>query len=606
MSISLENYHSWKSEIYDKSDGVLFDEIVKCIDAKAYRAANIMICISFTESLLKKLEILSESNKQIAKDLKNYHKERKDFLLIEYAKKYDLITELEHAHLNIIMDARNNFAHPTFESPTKNQVISYLYFAVQYVLKRPPYYSFLYAKSLIENHLATDQYYWEGKNNIQIQNYANNFFKRLDANSFNSVLKLLFKSLENLYIDFNQNKSGCINNCLIYLNVLLSLDEMSLTEDEVNDYLDKYRHASCHIFTYGNNWISLDSRSKSRIFNYASDFENGIFSESEFINIFYPLYEAHLLENDFSFKFREILDEISLESLIYCDVSSDLYFKKIIGYFKMHIFGYQNTAMKVLYEIDLDQFNDLELEEIGRNILQSADGNAWDCIDFIDYFYDEKNVKFHNINLVQGILNEAFVNEKGYFRYKPNSVRRVLLMIQQYSMHDEILDNLLSNIESSKPKNDDFIKFNQAKYFLNRLKDKNSLISSDIELIISSINKSICSSINAIFEKDYKQLLDYNNYSAITPHIYRCLNETKRELFSKLAYDDPLDFIRFFSKVKRYVENKENKVKVEIRFDLIEKFINPINIKKNVQEISLEKLSLVDRMIIEEFLCNIS
>ena len=70
------------------------------------------------------------------------------------------------------MDARNNYAHPTFESPTENQVISYLYFAVEYVLKKPPYYSFLYAKSLIENHLAVDPFYWEGKNNIQIQNYA--------------------------------------------------------------------------------------------------------------------------------------------------------------------------------------------------------------------------------------------------------------------------------------------------------------------------------------------------------------------------------------------------------------------------------------------------
>ena len=330
MSNSLENYHSWKSEIHDKSDEILFDEIVKCIDAKAYRAANIMICISFTESLFKKLEILSESNKQIAKDLENYRNERKDFLLIEYARKYDLISELEYNHLNTILDARNNYAHPTFKSPTKNQVVSYLYFAVQYVLKRPPYYSFLYAKSLIENHLATDQFYWEGKNNIQIQNYANNFFKRLDKNSFKPVLKLLFESLENLFVDFNQNKSGCINNCLIYLNELLSLNEILLTEEDVNDYLDKYRHTSCHIFTYGGNWISLDSRSKSRIFNYASDFEKGIFSESEFVNIFYPLYESDLLENDFSSKFREILDEISLEALIYCDVSSDWYFRKII------------------------------------------------------------------------------------------------------------------------------------------------------------------------------------------------------------------------------------------------------------------------------------
>ena len=151
MSELLGDYNLWKSEIYDDSDEILFDEIVKCIDAKAYRAATIMVCISFTESLLNKLEILSESNKKITQDLANYREDGKDFLLIEYAKKYELINEMEHNHLKMIMDARNNYAHPSFESPTEIQVISYLYFAVQYVLKRPPYYSFLYAKSLIED-----------------------------------------------------------------------------------------------------------------------------------------------------------------------------------------------------------------------------------------------------------------------------------------------------------------------------------------------------------------------------------------------------------------------------------------------------------------------
>ena len=70
MSELLGDYNLWKSEIYDDSDEILFDEIVKCIDAKAYRAATIMVCISFTESLLNKLEILSESNKKITQDLK--------------------------------------------------------------------------------------------------------------------------------------------------------------------------------------------------------------------------------------------------------------------------------------------------------------------------------------------------------------------------------------------------------------------------------------------------------------------------------------------------------------------------------------------------------
>lgn len=596
------DYHSWKSRIYDESDKILFDEIIKCIDAEAFRAASIMICISFTESLYKKLEILSESNNKITQDLINYKSEGKDFLLVEYAKKYELINELGYNHLMLIMDARNNYAHPNFNSPSETQVISYLHFAVEYVLSKPPYFSFLYAKSLIEHFLVKDQFYFEGKNNIQIRNYARNFFQRLDKSSFKAVLNLLFKSLEHLYLDFNENNAKCIDNCLIYLDELLSREEVVLSEDDFNSYLDKYRYASCHIFTYGNNWNQLDVRSKSRIFNYSINFENGMFSEIEFVKVYYPLYKSNSLGDEGKLKFENVLEELSLDSLLNCNLDYGVYFDKIISYFKSHSWGYQNTAMKSLYKIDLDQFSNLELEEIGRNIAQSADGNAWDCMDLIDYFYEEKNYKFHNINLVCGMVKETFVDEKNHFRYKAKLGRRILILLHQYFDAEKIFNRLLINIESSRPKNDDFIRFNQGKYFLSRLKDKNKFLSSEIDKIISSINKAICNSINSIFDDDYKQILTYNNFRSLTPYVYNCLNETKRKTFSELANEEPLDFIRFFTKVKRYVENNENKIEVNIRFDLFEKFINPLTIWESIGEINLEKLSKVDRCIINEFL----
>ena len=73
-----------------------------------------------------------------------------------------------------------------------------------------------------------------------------------------------------------------------------------------------------------------------------------------------------------------------------------------------------------------------------------------------------------------------------------------------------------------------------------------------------------------------------------------------------MAYDEPLDFIRFFSKPKRYVENNKNKIKVEIKWDLLEKFINPMNLKENIEEIPLDDLSKPDKAIIKEFLNTIS
>ena len=602
MNNELCHYHSLKSRIYDESDRILFEEIVKCIDAEAFRAASIMICVAFTESLYKKLEILSKSNNKIAQKLKHYSSENKDFLLVQYARDFDLISELEYRHLNTIMNARNNYAHPNFDSPSESQVISYLYFAVEFVLSRPPYFSSLYAKSLIERYLAVDQFYWEGKNDIQIRNYARNFFQRLDKHSFRAVMNLLFASIERLFVDFNENKVKCIDNCLIYLDELLSVDEIVLSETDVNDYLDNYRHTSCRIFAYPGHWDNLDSRSKSRIFNYACSFENGMFSEMEFIEIFYPLYKADSLEEEHKLKFDDVLNECSLYSLIECDLDYEIYFNKIISYFKAHSWGWQNAAMNSLYKLDLTRFSDLQLEEIGRNILQSADGNAWDCMNLIDYFYEEKNRKFQNDNLLQGMVNEAFLDDNNRFRYKAKSGRRILILLNQYPNDEVILNNLLRYLEVSTPKNDDFRVFNYAKNHLSRLKDKNDAISSKIDLIISSIDKAICHSINALFDEDLMQILTYDNFRVLTPHVYRCLDEAKRKTFSQLAFEEPLDFIRFFSKVKRYVENGKNKIKVTIRWDLLEKFIDPSDIKEMIECLDFEDLSRVDKAIANEFL----
>jgi hypothetical protein len=46
--------------------------------------------------------------------------------------------------------------------------------------------------------------------------------------------------------------------------------------------------------------------------------------------------------------------------------------------------------------------------------------------------------------------------------------------------------------------------------------------------------------------------------------MYDCLNETKRKMFSELAYEDSLSFVKFFSNIKHYVEDGRNKLKVTI------------------------------------------
>ena len=238
----------------------------------------------------------------------------------------------------------------------------------------------------------------------------------------------------------------------------------------------------------------------------------------------------------------------------------------------------------------------------GRNILQSADGNAWNCLDLIDDFFIEKNSKFHDQNILQGMVNEIFIDENNCIRFKRKLAEKVLVIINKCSNHEYILNNLLNNIKISKLKYGDFRRFGQIIEELSDIKDENEMISHDIDLIVNAIEDARCLSINTQFDEDYKQILTLRDSRFIIQYMYDCLNETKRKMFSELAYEDSLSFVKFFSNIKHYDEDGSNKLKVTIRLDLMEQFINPTNIKENIENIDFENLNRKEKAIVNEFL----
>lgn len=135
-------------------------------------------------------------------------------------------------------------------------------------------------------------------------------------------------------------------------------------------------------------------------------------------------WEHTSLIGDFSFNMNQI--KYSLDIPYNEKVVKDTYYEgnetpisKIIMDLRSHNFYMQNSAINRLKLIPLTDINKDDLFIIGRNILQSAEGGAFDVISFIENIGTNLKKYFTEDNenhLLNGILFEMYFNSLGEFR----------------------------------------------------------------------------------------------------------------------------------------------------------------------------------------------
>ena len=595
------DYKRWKYSIYEENDKVLFDEIVTCIENEAYRSASVMIWVLCAESLYKKLNILSESNKVLKNDLeKKYLRNKNEFELLNLAKDYNLINDVEYSQLNSVREARNNYAHPTFEEPNKNEVLSSLFYIIDIVLSKSPMYSYTYGENFIKSYLLSDPYYLGDKNDYQIKEFALDFFNRIDSKYYKSYLKLFFRLTEDLLKEHNINNQMCSNVGLIFIENLILLDSNLLKN--INEFLDKYKITSCNVFSEEEIWQLLDDNSKFRVFNYSFDFQNNIFTEVEFLNKYFPLYEKDMLEVNFKEKIDEFIDKSSAILILNSSLPLFRLYEKIIHDFKSYDYYIQNDVAKLLKTIDLTLFDENQLEEIGRNLLQAADGGSWTSKRILNFYLENMGDEKIPLSLIRGILFEVFINENNEFRFKEKDSRNVLIKVFNDKCCTSMVEDLLELIKHSIIKNNYFYHYKLAIKKINLLNEQENV--KHLEDLINSIQISRCNSINKIFERDSSALFALSEKEMIYPYVFSCLNIENKAEFINFSKENIFDFIKFFSNT-RYSLNESKYISIYLEWNLLDQFIN-LNDLKEIIEKNLEddNLSFKERDLGKYFLDN--
>ena len=572
------NYRYWINDVKDDADKELFNEIITCIDTESYRSAAVMIWVLCAESLQKRLKQLAQNNKSIKKDLKTWNKDKNEAELLKLCKKHDLISESDCNHLNLIRKARNRYAHPNNVAPEKKRVLAYLFFALNSVLSKSSQYSYLEAKNLL-NLLLSDPIQLGNKNTLQIRSYARNLISKLNPNIHEPILKLLFKLTEKLFNDFNVEKQKCIDIGLILIKELILADNEIIDESKCSEFLNNSKITSCNVFSEIEIWELIDENTRYKTFKYSSNFESEIFSEIDFITTFHKLNENDLLDTNLKEDFNKILDETPIDLVLNCDISTETKFEKIINNFKSYDWYIQNPTAKLVRQINLNQFNDKQLEIIGRNLLQAADGGSRGSKTSIEYILRNYN---NNIpkSLIKGIAFEVFVNEKNEFRLKENYFRKIIIAISRDEFHS-IYNELLDAIKNSNAKNNRFYQFTESIRKLQLVNDK--LKMDKIDKIIKTIEKSRCKSIKKIIYENPEEILNFNSSEDIAPHVFKCLDESQRMIFKNLFYEDAIKFVTFFSISSQSIGTRRYK-HLNVKFDLIKDFIDINELETVVKE----------------------
>lgn len=200
-------------------------------------------------------------------------------------------------------------------------------------------------------------------------------------------------------------------------------------------------------------------------------------------------------------QFEELIGEILAEA----GVPLSYYTERLIKALASHNWYKQNPAASLLWNLGpvaMKGISPNNLEDLGRNILQSADGTAGDSLNFLRWTLD-LSVQWP-APFIKGLLYECFLNENNKFRCKPGCktngndtqvTSKAILIAIRCNEGDAtiLLDTLLRDIDKSKPKDELYTRY--------KIEETIELVNRTIQILTPEETKLFKHRLNSLVSK---------------------------------------------------------------------------------------------------------
>lgn len=437
---------SYTENILVEEDMPLFKEAVVSANGGALRGAYILIWLSCAESIKRKFrEAATRDNAavQIVAEVEalEARKQSADLTILKRANEYELIDGVVLQKLTHVYDMRCVYGHPYESMPSDEELISAASTVVTEVLSRPTLYKKKYIDTLIERLTGNIDFLESSQESVR--EYAREISVRIDPTGYKHLANKYSSKLEQMYSD--PSLAPLIRRGNWFLSEFLkSVGTDFSTKAQWHEFVLGCPRLSQLIFLLNIElYDAIGRRANDSLISFALRYAS---ARPSGIKRLEPLWETDRL----NITQKQAYEALDFSIVQAADLKITTAYNVIIEELKSYTWPRQNPAIKLLTSHDRVQLSELDAvkqENLGRNILQAADGSSGSAISYLTKLStDHSN---YPRPFIKGVLFEGFANESNEFRLKNEGIKAILPLFVDYA---DLLTELIEDLNGALPK----------------------------------------------------------------------------------------------------------------------------------------------------------
>jgi hypothetical protein len=434
---------SYISLIAEEEDKILLREASACLEAGARRAAYITIWLATAESLRRRfLEARNFDGQAGAivgeiEDKESKHRSIDGFL-IDKSREYGFVSDAESQRLRHLYENRNVYGHPYEQSPSEEAVVAGAADATEIVLGREVRlrHGFL-DRQIIR--LTTDTTFLADDNGA-IEAFAEQVHRRSAPDLRAWFVRKLVIAIEPVFDD--PTRDGLQRRGVVFIRRFLMADESVFDEWDAADDLPDHPTALARILCAPSVFDHISDHARDIVVNVLSE---NIRADRRSLRAFWRLKEAGRLSTRNEQRFEQRLAALPLSQIVGRGLPLAVIVEKIVKGLETHTWDTQNEAINAIRNFDpadVAQLATQVQEELGRQVMQAAEGRAFAAINFLAEMAVAQPPWPRAF--VEGVSIEPFLAQGGEVRFKPDQGAQAIKAL--LSLTEEERDAVLTRL----------------------------------------------------------------------------------------------------------------------------------------------------------------
>ena len=457
--MDLTNY---ANNILSAEDYPLFDEAIKAGKMGALRAAYLMIWLACAESLKRRFRDAQKRDDTAGKIVgdieakESGHKAVDKFLLTE-ANKYGFLSDSAHTILNHIYEMRCLYGHPYEEAPSHEEITHAASMIVEHVLSKPVKLRHGYGKQLLKSLLEERNFLDDQQTAVEA--FAKDILPRLHESIHGWLLDNYWKELEKIAGD--SSMSVFFRRGMWFSRKILRIIGVSVfTHDDWHERTLKFPKVLMYICSSIDIFGEIGERAQDSLVGLILAESN---THASILTRLERLNNNSALSKRQQARFIVHVSKMDIDSLRSSSLSTLTCYGKLIDAMKSYTWPTQNPAIDLVISNGPNQaalLDEKQKVNLGRNILQCAEGNARSASRFLDEL--SKDGSLWTFDVLRGIVLESFTNENDEIRFKIRHLSQVVSAISQLKKEQQkqLISEVLASVDggsfSTWVRQDDF------------------------------------------------------------------------------------------------------------------------------------------------------